>query len=158
MITKTFALVKPILNDAYRLSDVLHFIEKHHFVIEEMRLRRLSPSDVDVFYQEHVGKTFYEGMKAYTCSGPVAGMILSIETCAEEENAVSEWRNVLGATDPLKAAPCTLRSLYGNKTGIMFQNVAHGSDGPEAAIREASLWGWPLLVWDVYHDKKDART
>ena len=154
-------MVKPVCNASFKLGDVLNFIESHHFVIEEMKLRRLSPYDVDVFYQEHVGKHFYEAMRAYKCSGPVVGMILSLETDYTffpekpwEATAIYRWRHHLGATDPTKADAQTLRGLYGNKAGIMFQNVAHGSDGPEAAMREANLWGWVLTAWDVYHDKK----
>ena len=72
---RTFAMVKPVLPQ-YRLGDVIGFIE-NVFDIEEMRLRRLSPREVDEFYQEHVGKHFYEAMRTYMCSGPVVGMILA---------------------------------------------------------------------------------
>jgi len=142
----TFAMVKPVWSDSYKLSDVIDFIEHHHFVIEEMRLRRLTPSDVDIFYEEHVGKHFYEAMRAYTCSGPVVGMVLSFDSGLDEApiGAVTHWRYYLGSTDSTKAESFTLRGLYGNKDGIMFQNVAHGSDSLQAAVREAKLWGWEL--------------
>ena len=146
--SKTFALVKPIWNKLYTLSDVLKFIESRGFVIKEMRLRRLLPEDVDIFYEEHVGKSFYEAMRTYMCSGPVVGMLLSARPRPSGKDAIACWRSSLGATDSAKAAPGTLREGYGNKTGIMFQNVAHGSDSPEAAIREAGLWGWTLDAAD----------
>lgn len=128
MKTKTFAMIKPIWSDSYRLSNVLHFIENHHFVIEEMKLQRLSKHDVDEFYQEHVGKHFYDAMRSYMCSGPVVGMVLSLEsdyaffpetrdgritlrTNADgpppaephKATAIYRWRHYLGATDSAKS-------------------------------------------------------
>jgi len=147
MKTKTFALVKPLWSPSYRLSDVLAVIDDYAFIIEEMRLEKFTPIDVDIFYQEHVGKHFYEAMRAYMCSGPVVGMVLSSNV--SKNTAITCWRSVLGATDSAKAESSTLRGLYGNKSGVMFQNVAHGSDSPEAAIREAKLWGWTLEAKDV---------
>jgi nucleoside-diphosphate kinase len=179
MKTKTFAMVKPAWSQTYALSDVIRFIENRFFTIEELRLQRLGSYNIDQFYREHTGKHFYKAMAKYMCSGPVVGMILSLDdvyafssetkdgkivlrTAGEgpppsephEATAVYRWRHYLGATDSAKADPHSLRGLYGNKDGIMFQNVAHGSDGPEAATYEANLWGWCLGARDVYHDKK----
>jgi nucleoside-diphosphate kinase len=137
-MNRTFAMIKPIWGDHYRLRNVLAFIENHEFTIETLHRRCLALSEVDVLYREHVGKSFYETMRTYMCSGPVVGMLLS----HRQGDVLARWRRALGATDSSKADPGTLRALYSNKIGVIFQNVAHGSDAPDAAFREAGLWGW----------------
>jgi nucleoside-diphosphate kinase len=162
MRTKTFAMIKPVWG-TYCMSDVIGWITKNHFTIGAMKVKQLTPEEVDVFYQEHVGKHFYEAMRSYMSSGPVFGMILVADASESpskypfENTAIYRWRKCLGATDSTKAEPHTLRALYGNKTGIMFQNVAHGSDTPEAAIREAGLWGWELTSRDVENSREDMK-
>jgi nucleoside-diphosphate kinase len=152
---RTFALIKPFTNAGRmftgRLSSIIGIIEHRGLVIEEMKQVRLTPEEVDVFYQEHVDKFFYQDMKAYMLSGPVVPMILSIEGVpAMPDAAVVYWRHHLGATDSAKAANGTLRELYGNKDGLMYQNVAHGSDSLDAYARESALFfGTPPKVRDL---------
>ena len=147
MNTRTFAMTKPFTTVS--IGTVITFIESIGFQIAEMRLRRFTPEDVDVFYQEHVGKHFFEAMKVYMTSGPVVGMILELDPRVAESlsmdpagatDAISHWRYCLGATDSAKADLYTLRGKYGNRDGIMFKNVAHGSDSPEAFERESAFF------------------
>ena len=139
MKTETFAMVKPVWSDRYRVGDALNFIEKSGFTIETMKLARLTRANVEAFYADYIQKPFFNSMATFMTSGPVVPMILSFDG-DDTTIAITEWRKRLGATDSRVADPRTLRGMYGNKEGVLFQNVAHGSDSVAAFERESALF------------------
>ena len=96
-----------------------------------MKYLRLTPEQAGRFYEVHKGKPFYDSLVAYMSSEPVIAAIL------EKENAVEEFRKLIGATDPAKAAPGTIRKLYGKS---LTENAVHGSDSDENAVIEANFF------------------
>jgi nucleoside-diphosphate kinase len=104
-------------------------IEEAGFRILAMRMQKLTRAEAEGFYAVHRGKPFFEELVAFMTEGPVILMAL------EREDAIAKWREVMGATDPKKAAPGTVRALYGTDIG---RNASHGSDAPETAAFEVA--------------------
>ncbi len=130
-IERTFAIIKTNAVKAGNVGRILSEIEGAGLVLKGMRLAHLTPEVCQEFYQEHVGKPFYPSLEAFMVEGPVVLM------CLEGENAILRWRDLMGATDPAKAAPGTLRAKYGeNHT----RNATHGSDSPASATRELGFF------------------
>jgi nucleoside-diphosphate kinase len=96
-----------------------------------MRLARLTPEICKEFYQEHVAKPFYPSLESFMVEGPV------VLLCLEAEHAIQLWRDLMGATDPAKAAPGTLRARFG---ADHTRNATHGSDSPASAQRELGFF------------------
>src|SRR5882672_6355238 len=130
MLQRTLAIVKPDGVQKGIAGQVIDRIEREGFRIVAMRLHRLSRAEAEGFYAVHVARPFFKGLVAFMTSGPVVLM------CLERENAVAHWREVMGATDPAKAAPGTIRKLFATD---IEKNVSHGSDAPETAAFEL---GW----------------
>jgi nucleoside-diphosphate kinase len=97
------------------------------FEMKGMRLLKLTKTSAEKFYAVHKGKPFYERLVQYMISGPVIPIAL------EKENAVEDFRKLIGATDPQKAEEGTIRKLYAES---IERNIVHGSDSPENAIIE----------------------
>jgi len=130
-IERTFAMVKP---DGVRrglVGDVVKRLETRGFRIVGMKLMRISRELAERHYGEHEGKPFYEGLVSFITSGPVVAMVV------EGENAILEWRKMMGATDPKDATPGTIRGDYAL---VIDENVAHGSDAPATAEREIEIF------------------
>ena len=130
-IERTFAMVKP---DGVRrglVGDVVKRLESKGFRIVGMKLMQISRELAERHYGEHEGKPFYEGLVTFITSGPVVAMVV------EGENAILEWRKMMGATNPKEAAPGTLR---GDFALVIDENVVHGSDAPATAEREIGLF------------------
>ena len=130
MLQRTLAIVKPDGVQKGVAGQVIARIEKEGFRIVAMRLHHLSRAEAEGFYAVHQARPFFKDLVAFMTSGPV------ILICLERENAISHWREVMGATDPAKAAPGTIRKLYATN---IEKNVSHGSDAPETAAFEL---GW----------------
>ena len=96
-----------------------------------MKYLRLTPGQAGAFYAVHAGKPFYDSLVEYMSSGTIVAAIL------EKENAVEDFRKFIGATDPAKAAPGTIRNLYGKN---LTENAVHGSDSDENAEIEGSFF------------------
>jgi nucleoside-diphosphate kinase len=102
-----------------------------------MRMVHLSPEEARVFYRVHEGKPFLDALVAYMSSGPIVALVL------EGENAIPRLREVVGATDPAKAAPGTIRRDF----GVDIQsNAVHASDSPESAEEEIRFFGLALAL------------
>lgn len=132
--TKTFAMIKP---DAYRkqlVGDVIGIIEGNGLQIAEMKLGRLSTSAAGIFYAEHKDRFFFQDLCFFISSGPVVAMVLQLD----DEDVVSVWRELMGATDSGKAAVGTIRHTWGSRE-VMMENIVHGSDSTESAAREIPL-------------------
>jgi nucleoside-diphosphate kinase len=130
MVQRTLAIVKPDGIQKGVAGQVIDRIEREGFRIVAMRLHRLSRAEAEGFYAVHAARPFFRDLVAFMTSGPVVLM------CLERENAIAHWREVMGATDPAKAAAGTIRKLYATN---IEKNVSHGSDAPETAAFEL---GW----------------
>jgi nucleoside-diphosphate kinase len=131
MIERTFAMIKPDAIKAKQIGKIIDMIEQHGFEILRMQKTQLSKKQAETFYAIHKERPFFKELVEFIVSGPVIIMTL------EKNNAIADWRNLMGATDPVKAAPGTIRKLYGTSIGT---NVVHGSDAPETATIELGLF------------------
>jgi nucleoside-diphosphate kinase len=128
---RTFAMVKPDGVRRNLVGELVSRIEKKGLKIVGLKLFQIPRETAERHYGEHKGKPFFEGLVSFITSGPVVAMVL------EGENAISEWRKMMGATNPKDAAPGTIRGDYAT---IIDENVAHGSDAPETAKREIGIF------------------
>lgn len=127
----TFSIIKPNAVRTGKTGPILAMINEAGFDIAAMRMVRLTKPQAESFYSVHKGKPFYEGLIEFMTSGPVVVMIL------RHENAVDQFRKLIGSTDPAKAEPGTIRKLY----AVSIQmNAVHGSDSIENAIIEANFF------------------
>lgn len=124
---QTFAIIKPDAVGRQLTGQILDRIEKAGFAIRAMRMAHLTKKEAEGFYAVHKGKPFFDGLTDFMSSGPAVVMVL------EAPDAIKKWRDVMGATDPAKAAPGTLRKDFGTNIG---NNATHGSDAPETAAYE----------------------
>ena len=128
---RTLAIVKP---DAVRrglTGDILKRIESAELKIVALRKIQLSRADAERFYDVHKAKPFFKGLCDYMTSGPVVVAVL------QGEGAITKWRQLMGATDPKKADPGTIRKDFGLD---VEQNSTHGSDAAETAAQEISFF------------------
>ncbi len=133
---RTFAMIKPDAVKAKNSGKIIDLIEAHGFTIVGMRKANLSRAAIELFYAVHKSRPFFGEMVDFVVSGPVVLLAL------EKNNAIAEWRNLMGATDPVKASEGTIRKLFGTNIG---SNAAHGSDAPETARLELAQF-FPELV------------
>lgn len=127
----TLAIVKPDAYAAGNAGNILAFLEQHGFKIRGLKVRRLRESQARAFYEVHSERPFYGSLVAFMTEGPVVPVVL------ERENAVAMLREVMGATDVAKAAPGTIRALFGTS---IERNAIHGSDSLENAAREVGFF------------------
>ncbi|MBN1107286.1 MAG: nucleoside-diphosphate kinase [Bacteroidales bacterium] len=127
----TLSIIKPNAVRTGKTGPILAIINEAGFEIAALKMVRISRKQAEVFYEVHKGKPFYEGLIGFMTSGPVFVMIL------KHENAVEEFRRLIGDTDPEKAEAGTIRKLYAVSVQM---NAIHGSDCDENAVREADLF------------------
>ena len=127
----TFSIIKPNAVRTGKTGPILAMINEAGFDIAAMRMVRLTKLQAESFYSIHKGKPFYEGLIEFMTSGPVVVMIL------RHENAVEQFRKLIGSTDPGKAEPGTIRKLYAVSVQM---NAVHGSDSLENAAIEANFF------------------
>ncbi len=127
MTERTLAILKPDCVRKNLTGEVIARIEKAGFKVLGMKKVRLNKKTAGGFYAVHKGKPFYEGLVEFMSSGPCVPIAL------EKENAVADFRTLIGATDPKDAAPGTIRKLYADNKG---ENIIHGSDSPENGTLE----------------------
>ena len=127
----TFSIIKPNAVRTGKTGPILSMINEGGFEISAMRMVRITTSQAETFYAVHKGKPFYEGLIEFMTSGPVVIMIL------KHQNAVEEFRKLIGATDPAKAEPGTIRKAFAVSVQM---NAVHGSDSPENAVKEADYF------------------
>jgi len=131
MSQRTFAIIKPDAVKKRAMGKIMTRIEDEGFHIQAMRLLHLSPDDARGFYAVHRGKSFFEELALFMSSGPVVVLLL------ERDEAIARWREIMGATDPAKAKPGTLRHTFGFS---IERNAVHGSDSPETAEWEINYF------------------
>ena len=128
---RTLVLVKPDGVKKGLVGEVISRLERLGLKIVAMRLLRVDEDLASRHYAEHVEKPFYPDLVAFITSGDVVAMIL------EGESAITLVRKLMGPTDPLDAPPGTIRGDYAVE---ITENIVHGSDGPESALREVDLF------------------
>ena len=130
-LERTFVMIKPDAH-ARRLSgEILGRFERRGFAVRGMKLLRVSEQQASQHYAEHEGKPFYGELVSFITSGPLVAMVL------EGQDAIRAARQVIGATNPLEAAPGSIRGDFAIEVGT---NMVHGSDAPESGQREAALF------------------
>jgi len=123
-------MIKPDAVASGHIGAILNHINQAGFRIVAMKLTRLSQETAGRFYEVHKARPFYGELVDFMSSGPIVAAIL------EKENAVDDFRSLIGATDPAKAAPGTIRALYAKNVG---ENAVHGSDSDENAAIESAF-------------------
>jgi nucleoside-diphosphate kinase len=124
MLERTFAIIKPHAVAGKKTGLVIDLIEKKGFNILRMEKVQLTKQQAEQFYAIHKEKPFFNDLVSNVTTGPAIIMVL------EKDNAIKEWRDFMGATDPVKAEPGTIRKQFGESIDF---NVTHGSDAPETA-------------------------
>jgi nucleoside-diphosphate kinase len=127
----TFSIIKPNAVRTGKTGPILAMINEGGFEIAAMRMVKLTLPQAESFYSVHKGKPFYDGLVEFMTSGPVVVMIL------RHENAVEEFRKLIGSTDPNKAEPGTIRKTFAVSVQM---NAVHGSDSVENAVIEANFF------------------
>ena len=127
----TFTMIKPDAVKAGNIGNILAHINKAGFRIKAMKMTKLSMESAGRFYEVHKERPFYGELCEFMSSGHIVAAIL------EKDNAVADFRTLIGATDPSKADEGTIRKLYATSVG---ENAVHGSDSDENAIIEGSFF------------------
>ncbi len=127
----TFSIIKPNAIRTGKTGPILAMINEGGFIISAIKMVQLTRLQAESFYAIHIGKPFFEGLIEFMISGPVVVMIL------KHENAVEEFRKLIGATDPAKAEPGTIRKTFAVSVTM---NAVHGSDSDENAVRESNFF------------------
>ena len=131
MTERTLSIVKPDAVQAGNAGAVLGRLEGAGFRIVALRLRSLTRGEAEGFYPVHRERPFFASLCAFMSSGPCVTMVL------EREGAIAGLREIMGATDPAKAAPGTIRK---DLAASIERNAIHGSDAPETAVFEISYF------------------
>jgi nucleoside-diphosphate kinase len=128
---RTFTMIKPSTVAEGVAGAILAMIQGAGFRIVSMKITQLTPQQAGKFYEIHKERPFYHDLVSFMSSGPVVAAIL------EKINAVEDFRTLIGATDPSKAAPGTIRKLYAKN---VQENAVHGSDSNENAAIEGNFF------------------
>jgi nucleoside-diphosphate kinase len=127
MTERTLAIIKPDAVQRRRAGAIIQRIESEGFQIRAMKRVSLSTKDAEGFYAVHRERPFFGSLTAFMSSGPAIVMVL------EAPDAIRKWRTLMGATDPAKADPGTLRKEFAES---IERNATHGSDAPDTAAYE----------------------
>jgi nucleoside-diphosphate kinase len=131
MIEQTVAIIKPDGVTRNLIGEIIRRIESQGLAVKALKMTHLSKKQVEGFYAVHREKAFFDSLTTFMSEGPVVLMILS------GEEAISSWRNLMGATDPAKAAPGTIRKDFGIS---IERNTTHGSDAAATAAFETAYF------------------
>ncbi len=129
--TITFSMIKPDAVKNKNIGAIINMIEHAGFNIQAIRITQLTPQTAGLFYQVHQERPFYEQMCLVMSTGPIVAMVL------QKENAVADFRKLIGATDPAQATMGTIREKFGSS---IEANAVHGSDANETAAIEAKFF------------------
>ena len=127
MLERTLAIIKPDAVDRHVAGRIIDRIEAEGFQIRAMRRVHLSQREAEGFYDVHRQRPFFASLTSFMSSGPAIVLVL------EAPDAIKKWRTLMGATDPAKADPGTLRKEFAQS---IERNATHGSDAPETAAYE----------------------
>jgi len=142
----TFAMIKPDAVAAKNSGKIIDMIEQNGFEIMRLQKVIISTELAEVFYGVHKERPFFGELVTFVTSAPVIIMALY------KDNAVESWRELIGATDPAKAAEGTIRKLFGTSVG---NNAVHGSDSSETALTELDLFFPDLFGFNDMSEEND---
>jgi nucleoside-diphosphate kinase len=128
---KTFTMIKPDATGAGNSGAIIKMMEEANFRIVAMKKTQMTADVAGKFYEVHKERPFYADLCSYMSSGPIVAMIL------EKDNAVADFRTLIGATDPSKAAEGTIRKIFAKS---IEANAVHGSDSDENAAIEGNFF------------------
>ena len=131
---RTFVMLKPDAVQRGLVGEIILRFERRGLKLVTMKMVHVSTEFANKHYAVHVGKPFFDGLIQYITSGPVVAMVL------EGTSAIEVARATMGATNPAKAAPGTIRADFALEMG---RNLVHGSDGPDTAASEMGMWFSP---------------
>lgn len=131
MSNRTFTMIKPDAVRAGNIGNILQMITDAGFKIISMKYLQISLQQAEKFYEVHAGRPFYGELTQFMSSGPIVAAIL------EKENAVADFRKLIGATNPAQAEEGTIRKRYASSVG---ENAVHGSDSDENAQIEGNFY------------------
>ncbi len=127
----TFTIIKPTAFEKNFTGAILETITRNGFTIAAMKMVRMTPEKAGLFYEVHKERPFFNDLVKYMTSGPV------IVAALQKENAVNDFRELIGSTDPADAAYGTIRKMFAESKSA---NAVHGSDSDENAEREIGLF------------------
>ena len=130
-VERTLALIKPDGVQQHHVGEIISRIERKGFRIVGLQMRMITDEIAAKHYAEHVDKDFYPALVDFMKSGPIVALVI------EGDDAIAEWRTMMGPTNPSNAAPGTIRGDFATNTRA---NVTHGSDSPQAAQREIAIF------------------
>jgi nucleoside-diphosphate kinase len=130
-LERTLSIIKPDAVEKHKIGAIVERLEDEGFKICAMKRLHLTLAEARGFYAVHRERPFFAELTKFMSRGPIVVMVL------ERENAIQKYREVIGATDPIKAADGTLRKAYGTDVG---ENALHGSDSPETAQTEVAYF------------------
>ncbi|MDP2336476.1 MAG: nucleoside-diphosphate kinase [Bacteroidota bacterium] len=128
---QTFTIIKPVAVKNNYIGPILKMINEAGYTIKALKITHLTKNKAMEFYNVHAGKPFFEDLTSFMSSGHIVAAIL------EKENAVDDFRKLIGATDPAKAEEGTIRKIYAES---MSHNAVHGSDSDENAVIESDFF------------------
>ncbi len=140
---RTLALIKPNAVKAHHIGEIIALYEKGGLKISALKMTLLSKQQAANFYHVHADRPFFQPLIQFMSSGPIVAIVL------EGPNAVSRNREIMGATDPNKAAPGTIRAQFGIS---ITENAVHGSDSLESAEQEIAFFFSPgeIIVDSIF--------
>ncbi|GIV61881.1 MAG: nucleoside diphosphate kinase [Rhodothermaceae bacterium] len=130
-VERTLAILKPDCVRKNLIGEVIRRIQEAGFTIRAMKMIRLTKQEAEGFYAVHRGRPFFDDLTTFMSSGPCVPIVL------EKENAVADFRALIGATDPAEAAEGTIRRAFADSKG---ENIVHGSDSVENGRLEANYF------------------
>ncbi|MDG2945464.1 nucleoside-diphosphate kinase [Bisgaard Taxon 10/6] len=130
-LERTLSIIKPDAVERHLIGQILARFEQSGFRIAAIKMLHLTKPQAEGFYAEHQGKPFFDGLVEYMTSAPVVVSVLA------KENAVKDYRTLIGATDPAQAAEGTIRKDFAESRQ---RNSVHGSDSVESAVREIAYF------------------
>ncbi len=130
-LERTLAIIKPDAVGRGALGDILAMIEAKGFRLLGMKMLEITKQQAEGFYAVHAGKPFFDSLTTFMSSGPIVVIAL------EKENAIKDWRELMGPTNPANATPGTVRKKWGTS---IESNAVHGSDAEDTARFELSYF------------------
>jgi nucleoside-diphosphate kinase len=130
-VERTLCILKPDAVEKRRIGAILQLVQEGGFEILAMKMTPLTRPEAEGFYEVHRARPFFQELVQFMTRAPVVVAVL------QRENAVVAWRDLMGATDPAKAASGTVRKLFGSNVG---ENATHGSDSLDNAKREIAYF------------------
>jgi nucleoside-diphosphate kinase len=128
---RTLILIKPDGVQRRLVGEVIRRIERKGFTITAMELRSIDRATAEQHYAEHTERPFFGDLVEFITSAPLVAM------CVEGDSAITGMRQIMGATNPIEAAPGSIRGEFATEIG---ENIVHGSDSPESASRELGIF------------------